>query len=139
MSRARRGCVLGLALACIAGTVSAQPRPDVGQLADLEVYSLGLTERGSVIYQIGNRGPAGTEGPFVVEIYINGVRKDAITHQPLPAMSMQTAESSLARFPDCAGGTVRLVVDPQGNVREASKANNERVAQLTPACGRAPR
>jgi subtilase family serine protease len=136
----RHACILGLVFLSVAYGVSAQPRPDADQLADLEVYSLGLTDKGSVIYQIGNRGKEGSERPFVVEVYINGVRKDAITHQPLPALSLQTAESNLARFTDCKAGTVRLVIDPQNAVREASKANNERVTALTPpACGRPPR
>ena len=129
------GLVIGLAVA----SASAQPRPAADQLADLEVYAVALAENGSVIYQIANRGHGGTERSFVVDVYVNGVRKDSITHHPLPALTMQAAQSNLARLVECKAGTVRLVLDAQNSVREASKTNNERTAQLAPACARSAR
>jgi subtilase family serine protease len=121
------------------GVASAQPRPAPQQLADLEVYAVALADNGAVIYQVANRGNGSTERPFVVDVYVNGVRKDSITHNPLPALTMQAAQSNLARVLECKAGTVRLVLDAQNSVREANKTNNERTTQLVPACARSAR
>lgn len=133
MARLRLLLVFGLSLGAFAAGASAQP------LADLEVVAIAIAENGSVIYQVANRGPASTGRPFVVDVYVDGVRRDSVTHGPLPGLSMQTVQSNLARLTECAAGTVRLVLDPQNGVREASKANNERVAQLMAACGQPAR
>lgn len=105
---------------------------------DLEVHHLGLTSTGSVIYQVVNKGTESTKAPFLVDIYVNGVRRDTIRHEPLPGMSLQTVESNKARFPDCKEGTVRVVLDIQKTVRESNEKNNERSAQLTPPCPKGP-
>jgi subtilase family serine protease len=126
--------VVGLVLGALATGALAQPRPEANRLADLEVVAVAVTDDGSVIYQVGNRGMAGTDRSFVVDVYVDGVRRDSVTHAPLPGLSVQTVQSNLARLTECAAGTVRLVLDPQNGVREASKANNERVARLAPAC-----
>ena len=139
MGRLAHPLVFGLALGLCVAPASAQPRPEADQLPDLEVYAVALGENGSVIYQVANRGKGGTERPFVVDVYVNGVRKDSITHSPLLGLSVQAAQSNLARLTERKVGTVRLVLDPQNSVREASKANNERTAQLVPACARPPR
>jgi hypothetical protein len=129
----------GLAVAWLGADVSAQTKPGAEQLPDLEVHYLGLSDRGSVIYQVANRGKGSTGRPFVAEIYINGVQRDSITHSPLPGLSVQTVESNLARLADCKAVTVRLILDAQNSVREVSKANNERSVLLTPRCAQAPR
>lgn len=138
-TRLGRALVLSLGLGALAARAWAEPGPAVDQLADLEVYALAAGANGSVIYQIANRGKSGTDRPFVVDVYVDGVRRDSITHGPLPGLSVQTAQSNLARLTGCKVRTVRLVLDPQNGVREASKANNERVAQLAPACTRPAR
>jgi subtilase family serine protease len=130
---------LAFVLSALASGAEAQPRPEAEHLPDLEVYALAAADNGAVIYQVANRGKAGTDRSFVVDVYVNGVRRDSITHGPLPALSMQTVQSSLARLAECTAGTVRLVLDPQNGVREASKANNERVVQVMPTCARSTR
>lgn len=139
VGRLGRPLVFGLALGLFGPGAWAQPRPEADQLPDLEVYAVGISDNGSVIYQVANRGKGGTDRPFVVDVYVNGVRRDSLTHGPLPGLSMQTVQSNLARLTECKAGTVRLVIDPQNGVREASKANNERVVQLVPPCARPPR
>jgi hypothetical protein len=111
---------------------------DTQNAPDLVIHQVGLTPTGSVVYQVANRGHASTQAPFVVDIYLSGVRADTIRHEPLGAMSMQTVESNRARFSDCKGGTVRLVVDALNTVREADDKNNERVMQLAPSCPKTP-
>ena len=101
----------------------------MGLTATGYVVEPGLTVTGSVIYQVANKGKGSTGKPFMVDIYIDSVRKDTIRHEPLPAMSIQTVESNLARLSDCNTGTVRLVLNAQNTVREADKKNNERIAQ----------
>jgi len=133
------GLVLtGLAVAWPGADVSAQTKPEA-ELPDLEVHYLALSDKGSVIYQVANRGKVSSGLPFVAEIYINGVQTDSITHSPLPGLSVQTVESNMARLADCKAGKVRLVLDPQNSVQEVSKANNERSVLLTPRCAQAPR
>ena len=136
MKTTARVLICGLTLGLGVAAASAQP---TGPLADLEVYAVALAENGSVMYQVANRGNGGTERPFVVDVYVNGARKDSITHNPLPALTMQAAQSNLARLVECKAGTVRLVVDAQNSVREANKTNNERTVQLTPPCARSAR
>jgi hypothetical protein len=127
----RSALILGVVLGALAASAQLGV---AAELADLEVHGLAVTDQGSVIYQVANRGKGGTERPFVVDVYVDGVRRDSITHGPLPGLTLQTAQSGLARLPGCKTGTVRLVLDPQNGVRERSKANNERVAQLASAC-----
>jgi subtilase family serine protease len=129
----------GLAVGLTALPAAAQPQPAVDQLADLEIYAMALAENGSLVYQVANRGNASTERPFVVDVYVNGVRKDSITHNPLPPLTVQAAQSNLARLVECKAGTIRLVLDAQNSVREANKTNNERTAQLAPPCARPTR
>ena len=136
MSAAARGLLIGLALAYLPAAAGGQTSAAAPALPDLEVYAVGLTDGGAVIYQVANRGHAGTERPFLVDIYVDGVRRDSISHPALPALTIQTAQSNVARLTECRAATVRLVLDPQNGVREASKANNERSAQLAPACAR---
>lgn len=113
-----------------------QAAPGSPALPDLEVYAVGLTDSGAVIYQVANRGNAGTDRPFLVDVYVDGVRRDSISHPALPALTVQTAQSNVARLTECKAAMVRLVVDPQNSVREASKTNNERSVPLAPACAR---
>jgi subtilase family serine protease len=129
----------GLALGLCVTPASAQSRPAADQLADLEIVAVAVADNGSVIYQVANRGTGGTDRPFVVDVYVDGVRRDSVTHSPLPPLSMQTVQSNRARLTECTAGTVRLVLDPQNGVREASKANNERVARLAPPCAQPSR
>ncbi len=136
MSAAARALLIGLALACLPVSARAQGVATNPALPDLEVYAVGLADSGAVIYQVANRGNAGTERPFLVDVYVDGVRRDSISHPALPALTVQTAQSNLARLTECRAATVRLVLDPQNGVREASKANNERSVQLAPACAR---
>ncbi|HXG03719.1 MAG TPA: CARDB domain-containing protein [Candidatus Binatia bacterium] len=115
---------------------SGQAAPGGPALSDLEVYAVGLAESGAVIYQVANRGNAGTDRPFLVDVYVDGVRRDSISHPALPALTVQTAQSNLARLTECKAAMVRIVLDPQNGVREASKTNNERSVQLLPVCAR---
>jgi subtilase family serine protease len=108
------------------------------KLADLAIHQASLGKAGSVIYQVANGGRSGTGGFFVVDIYIDGVRRDSIRHEPLPAMSMQTAESNLARVSECQTGTLRLVVDTQNTIRESNEKNNEYTGKLAAPCPKAP-
>jgi hypothetical protein len=126
--------LFGLALGAFAADAWAQPRPEADQLPDLEILAVAIADNGAVIYQVANRGTGATGRPFVVDVYVDGVRRDSVTHGPLPPLSMQTAQSNRARLAECTAGTVRLVLDPQNGVREASKANNERVARIAPPC-----
>jgi len=133
-----RSLLSGAALLAVLGFGAASFAADAQLVPDLVIHQVGLTPTGSVVYQVANRGHAGTQAPFVVDIYLSGVRADTIRHEPLGAMSMQTVESNRARFSDCKGGTVRLVVDALNTVREADDKNNERVMQLAPSCPKTP-
>lgn len=108
------------------------------KLPDLAFYQLGMSPSGSIIYQVVNSGKASTGVPFVVEIHVNGSRKDIIRHEPLPAMSLQAVESKLARLSECKPAVVQVTVDPNNHVNELDKKNNNRSAQLTPPCPKAP-
>jgi subtilase family serine protease len=131
--------LFGLALGAFVAAASVQPRLEANELADLEVVAMSIADNGSVIYQVVNRGMGGTDRPFVVDIYVDGIRRDSVTHAPLPPLSMQTVQSNRARLTECTAGTVRLVLDPQNGVREASETNNERVARLAPPCSQPAR
>ena len=131
--------VFVLVLGVFAAGASAQTRPDSNQLADLEIVAVAVADNGSVIYQVANRGTGSTHRPFVVDVYVDGVRQDSVTHGPLPPRSMQTVQSNRARLTECTAGIVRLVLDSQNSVREASKANNERVERLAPSCAQPSR
>lgn len=113
--------------------VQTQNNP-VAKLADLEVGYVGLTPAGTVVYQVVNKGGGGGDQPFAVDIYLNGALKDTIRHEPLPAMTMQTVQSNLARVSDCQEMLVRVVVDSQHSVRESDRRNNERSAKLSLPC-----
>jgi subtilase family serine protease len=118
------------------------PKPTHTQqdkLPDLIVHQVALSSAGSVIYQIANGGQSGTGSFFVVDVYLDGVRKDSIRHQALPAMSVQAAQSNLARLSDCQRGAVRLMVDAQNTIRESNEKNNEYNGQLTTPCSKAPK
>jgi subtilase family serine protease len=108
------------------------------KLPDLAIHQAGLGKAGSVIYQVANGGSSSTGGFFVVDIYIDGVRRDSIRHEPLPAMSMQTVESNLARFAQCQTGTLRLTVDIQNTIRESNEKNNDYTGKLAAPCPKAP-
>jgi subtilase family serine protease len=82
---------------------------------------------------VRNRGNVST-GPFVVDVNIDGVRKDTVKHGPLPSATNFTAKSELARIKGCKPGTVRVVLDPQNVVGEFDEGNNVASAQLTPPC-----
>lgn len=104
------------------------------KLPDLDVQYVSLTPAGAVVYQVVNKGSGGVEQPFIVEIYLNGALKDLIRHEPLPAMTMQTAQSNLARVSDCQEVLARIVVDSQRSVRESDRNNNERSTKLSLPC-----
>jgi subtilase family serine protease len=128
---------------CLCGPLyGGEPLPgtkaNAEKLPDLAIHQVGVSKAGSVVYQVANGGHAGTGGFFVVDIYINGVRRDSIRHEALPAMSVQTAESNSARFIPCQGGTARLVVDSQNMIRETNEKNNEYTNQLTAPCPKKP-
>jgi subtilase family serine protease len=137
------GTILFVLLLCLYGRLYGGEPPRATKanpesLPDLAVHQVGLSKAGSVVYQVANGGNAGTGGFFVVDIYINGVRKDSIRHEALPAMSVQTAESNLARFSPCQGGTVHLVLDSQNSIRETNEKNNAYTDQLTAPCPKKP-
>jgi subtilase family serine protease len=113
--------------------------PQQNKFSDLVVHQVGLSQAGSVIYQVANSGNSGTGGVFVVDIYVDGLRKDSIRHEALPAMSVQTVQSNLARLADCQRGSVRLVVDAHNMVPEINEKNNEHNVQLAAACSKAPK
>ena len=63
------------------------------QQADLAVTLLGLTPDGRMTYIVVNRGRTAANSPFVVDLLIDGIRKDTVKHYPLPAA--QPAERHL--------------------------------------------
>jgi CARDB len=142
--RFRSGTILTLVLllgfcGSLHGAEVPGKTPQQNKFPDLVVHQVSLSQAGSVIYQVANSGSSGTGGVFVVDIYVDGLRKDSIRHEALPAMSVQTVQSNLARFADCQRGSIRLVVDAQNTVREINEKNNEYGVQLTAACSKAPK
>ncbi len=105
-----------------------------GPSPDLAVSSIGVTPTGFVSYQVVNRGENSTGSPFVADVFIDGVRKDTIKHDPLPGHGQQTAQSALARLTGCKVGNVRVVVDAQNTVAESDETNNQTTKSLVPPC-----
>jgi hypothetical protein len=101
---------------------------------DLLIPSVSLSPAGNVIYQVANRGAGRVPGPFIVEINVDGTRRDVITHVALPSQSAQTVESTRARLDACKAATVRLVADPPNLVPEPDERNNERSQKLERPC-----
>jgi hypothetical protein len=120
------------------GQKQPEQKPRSGILPDLTVHWIGVTPAGSVIYQVANGSKESTRMAFVVEVYLNGIRKDVIRHEPLPAMSVQVVESKLARLTECQDASARVVVDTEKNIREQDENNNERTMSLTPPCAKRP-
>lgn len=108
--------------------------PERAHGADLLAGKVGLTSTGYVTYIIANAGPSGTGQPFVVDVYINGTRKDTITHEAMAGSTQQTVTSSLARYEGCRAGTIKLVLDSQQVVTEVDESNNQPAAAVTPPC-----
>lgn len=114
--------------------LTKEPRVLGTNQPDLAVTVLPLTNKGYIQYQVRNRGLVSTRQPFVVNIYVNNVRKDTITHTILSGKARKKVISKLARLDDCKGGMVRVVVDSQNFVKEYNEANNEHRRLLRPPC-----
>lgn len=120
--------------------LSAQPQsieerdPRLAKQIDLVVRSIGVSDSNYVTYTIRNRGLVDGDDPFVVDIYVNGDRRDTVKHSPLKARGEATIVSNVARFETCQPGEVKIVVDPQQTVREVYNDNNESTRKFTPAC-----
>jgi hypothetical protein len=126
-------------------TSSALPQPELGpvqpfngklggQQTDLVVTSFGLTADGRMTYIVVNRGRTAANSPFVVDLIIDGKRKDTIKHNALPPLSQQLVISNLARPEVCIAVQLRIALDTQQLVNEADEANNTQVRQVVPPC-----
>ncbi|MGH9790101.1 MAG: CARDB domain-containing protein [Candidatus Acidiferrales bacterium] len=101
---------------------------------DLVVTGLNFSSRGRVRYRVMNIGRSATGNPFVLDIYIDGQRRDTVKHNPLPAMSQQSVESRLARPDGCQSMSLRAAADSQNLVTEADESNNRVTANDVPPC-----
>ncbi|MGQ0429925.1 MAG: CARDB domain-containing protein [Gammaproteobacteria bacterium] len=102
--------------------------------ADLVIGFLGFSSDGRVMYQVQNRGQSSTENPFVVDIFIDGERRDTVKHPPLPPFSSQQVKSLLARPDVCAASVLHAAADPQQIVAEHSESNNALERRTAPPC-----
>ena len=104
------------------------------QQTDLAVTLFGLTADGRMTYIVINRGRIAANSPFVVDLFIDGTRKDTVKHNALPPLSQQQVISNLARPEVCSAVQLRIAVDTQQLVSEADEANNTQGKQLVPPC-----
>lgn len=104
------------------------------QGSDLAIGSVGFANDGRVTYTVENRGNSAANSPFVVDILINGERKDTVKHDPLPPLTIQRVHSTLARPDACNSVTIRVVADSQSLVTEHSETNNTRDRNAVPPC-----
>jgi hypothetical protein len=104
------------------------------QQTDLAVASFGLTADGRTTYIVVNRGRTAANSPFVVDLFIDGTRKDTVKHNALPPLSQQQVISNLARPDTCSAVQLRIALDTQQLVSEADEANNTQARQLVPPC-----
>ncbi|MEO5656652.1 MAG: CARDB domain-containing protein [Nitrospiria bacterium] len=104
------------------------------QEADLAFGVVGFADDGRVIYVVQNRGRTAANSPFVVDILVDGVRKDTVKHDPLPPMSAQRVHSTLARPDACGKVTIRVVADSQSLVDEHDETNNNLDRDAVPPC-----
>jgi hypothetical protein len=102
--------------------------------ADLVIRGLGFTSEGKVRYFVQNIGGVATSGPFVVDVFYNGQRRDTVKHNGLPALSQQRVESSLANPGGCAQAQLHAIADSQQAVAEASESNNSVSIVQVPPC-----
>ncbi|MFN2382767.1 MAG: CARDB domain-containing protein [Gemmatimonadota bacterium] len=100
---------------------------------DLSVSWLRLDAEGRIEYLAANATAEPTGLPFVADVFVNEERKDTIKHDPL-APRTGHAVTTAVQFGSCARGTIRVALDPQTIVAEASEQNNGRTTQLTPPC-----
>lgn len=104
------------------------------QGSDLAIGYVGFADDGRVTYTVENRGNSAANSPFVVDILINGERKDTVKHDPLPPLTAQRVHSTLARPDACGSVTIRVVADSQSLVTEHSEDNNTRDRDAVPPC-----
>jgi CARDB protein len=104
------------------------------QQTDLVVASFGLTADGRMTYIVVNRGRTAANSPFVVDLFIDGTRKDTVKHNALPPLSQQGVISNLARPEVCSAVQLRIALDTQQLVNEGDEANNTLLRQLVPPC-----
>jgi len=104
------------------------------QQTDLAVASFGLTADRRMTYIVVNRGRTAANSPFVVDLFIDGTRKDTVKHNALPPLSQQQVISNLARPVTCSAVQLRIALDTQLLVSEADEANNTQARQLVPPC-----
>lgn len=102
--------------------------------ADLTMMSFGLTADARMTYIVVNRGRTPANSPFVVDLTIDGQRKDTIKHNALPALSQQRVISNLARPEVCSMINLGIAVDTQQLVNEADESNNTQLRQMVPPC-----
>jgi len=101
---------------------------------DLVVRGLGFTAEGKVRYVVQNVGGVATSGPFVVDVFYNGQRRDTVKHNGLPALSQQRVESSLANPGGCAQAQLHAIADSQQAVPEGTENNNSMSIVQVPPC-----
>jgi len=104
------------------------------QQTDLAVTLFGLTADARMTYIVVNRGRTAANSPFVVDLFIDGTRKDTVKHNALPPHSQQQVVSNLARPDTCSAVQLRIAIDTQQLVSEADEANNTQARQLVPPC-----
>ena len=104
------------------------------QQTDLAVTLFGLTADGRMTYIVVNRGRTAANSPFVVDLIIDGTRKDTVKHNALPPLSQQQVISNLARPEVCSAVQLRIALDSQQLVSEADESNNTQARQLVPPC-----
>lgn len=104
------------------------------QGSDLAIGYVGFANDGRVTYTVENRGNSSANSSFVVDILINGERKDTVKHDPLPPLTVQRVHSTLARPDACGSVAIRVVADSQSLVTEHSETNNTRDRNAVPPC-----
>jgi hypothetical protein len=104
------------------------------QQTDLAITSFGLTADGRMTYIVVNRGRTAANSPFVVDLIIDGMRKDTIKHNALPPLSQQLVISNLARPEVCGTVNLGIALDAQQLVTEADETNNTQLRQMVPPC-----
>lgn len=91
---------------------------------DLVVTSIEIDPEGFVMYKVRNRGHASTDKSFIVAVYIDGVKKGQVLHNPLEGQTEDIRNAREARIPPCRPFSVTAAVDSLNWVAEAAENNN---------------
>lgn len=102
--------------------------------ADLVIVNLRFAPDARVSYLVQNIGQTATGNPFVVDLYLDGQRRDTVKHAPLPPLSQQLVHSNLAEAETCGAVALRAVADSQQIVSEHREDNNTQSREQLPPC-----